>query len=40
MASECSRKRISLVSRLLKVGKKEALLVTKVDKREGFIDLS
>jgi len=41
MASECSRKKIKLVSRLLKVGKKEALLVTKVDEAGGrFIDLS
>lgn len=40
MASECSRKWIKLVSRLLKVNKWEALLVTKVDETDGFIDLS
>lgn len=40
MASECSRKRIKSVARLLKVGKIEELLVTKVDEAEGFIDLS
>lgn len=40
MASECSRKRIKTVAQLLKVGKREPLLVTKVDEVEGFIDLS
>lgn len=40
MASECSKKRIKSIARLLKVGKEEALLVTKVDENEGFIDLS
>lgn len=40
MASECSRKRIKSVARVLKPGKEEALLVTKVDENEGFIDLS
>ena len=40
MASECSRKRIKSVARVLKPGKEEALLVTKVDESEGFIDLS
>lgn len=40
MASECSKKRIKSIAWLLKVGKEEALLVTKVDENEGFIDLS
>lgn len=40
MFSEFSRKRVKSVHRLIKVGKKEPLLVTKVDKDRGFIDLS
>lgn len=40
MAGECTRKRIKSIAWLLKIGKEEALLVTKVDESEGFIDLS
>jgi translation initiation factor 2 subunit 1 len=40
MFSEFSRKRARSVHRLIKVGKKEPLLVTKVDEDKGFIDLS
>jgi translation initiation factor 2 subunit 1 len=40
MFSEFSRKRVKSVHRLVKVGKKEPLLVTKVDEERGFIDLS
>lgn len=40
MSSEFSRKRAKSVHRLIKVGKKEPLLVTKVDQERGFIDLS
>lgn len=40
MFSEFSRKRAKSVHRLMKVGKTEPLLVTKVDEERGFIDLS
>ena len=40
MFSEFTRKRARSVHRLIKVGKKEPLLVTKVDEERGFIDLS
>ena len=40
MFTEISRKRARSVHRLIKVGKKEPLLVTKVDEEHGFIDLS
>lgn len=40
MFSEFSRKRARSVHRLIKVGKKEPLIVTKVDEERGFIDLS
>lgn len=40
MFSEITRKRARSVHRLIKVGKKEPLLVTKVDAEHGFIDLS
>lgn len=40
MFSEFTRKRARSVHRLVKVGKKEALIVTKVDEERGFIDLS
>lgn len=39
MANECSNKKIKNLSWLLKIGKREPVLVTKVDK-SGFIDLS
>ena len=40
MASEYSRKRTKSVQRLIKVGKREPLLVTNVDQEKGFVDLS
>ena len=40
MASEYSRKRTKSVQRLIKVGKREPLLVTNVDTEKGFVDLS
>jgi translation initiation factor 2 subunit 1 len=40
MSSEFTRKRAKSVHRLMKVGKKEVLMVTKVDESRGFIDLS
>ena len=40
MSSEFTRKRAKSVHRLMKVGKKEVLMVTKVDEARGFIDLS
>lgn len=40
MSSEFTRKRAKSVHRLMKVGKREVLMVTKVDESKGFIDLS
>lgn len=40
MSSEFTRKRTRSVHRLMKVGKKEVLMVTTVDEDRGFIDLS
>ena len=40
MSSEFTRKRAKSVHRLMKVGKQEVLMVTKVDESRGFIDLS
>lgn len=40
MFGEITRKRARSVHRLIKVGKTEPLLVTKVDEEHGFIDLS
>jgi len=38
--SECARKRIESMTEMLRPGKLEILMVTKVDKKWGFIDLS
>lgn len=40
MASEYSRKRTKSVQKLIKVGKREPLLVINVDQEKGFVDLS
>lgn len=40
MSSEFTRKRTKSVSRLIKVGKQEVVVVLRVDQEKGYIDLS
>ncbi|OMH81251.1 Eukaryotic translation initiation factor 2 subunit alpha, partial [Zancudomyces culisetae] len=40
LLSELSRRRIRSVQKLIKVGKREVVLVLRVDKDKGYIDLS
>lgn len=40
LANEISRKRTSLVTRHIRIGKKEAAIVLKIDKEKGYMDLS
>ncbi|CAF0966464.1 unnamed protein product [Adineta ricciae] len=40
LLSELSRRRIRSINKLVRVGKDEAVVVTRVDRKKGFIDLS
>eukprot|EP00948_MAST-09A_sp_MAST-9A-sp1_P002589 g2589.t1 len=40
LLSELSRRRIRSINKLIRVGKKEAVMVLRVDKERGYIDLS
>lgn len=40
LLSELSRRRIRSVNKLIRVGKKEAVLVLRVDSKKGYVDLS
>ena len=40
MLSEFSRKRVRTVSKLTRVGRKEVVMVIRVDEAKGYIDLS
>ena len=40
LLSELSRRRIHSINKLIRVGKNEAVMVLRVDKEEGYIDLS
>eukprot|EP00003_Mantamonas_plastica_P030477 TRINITY_DN7590_c0_g2_i1.p1 TRINITY_DN7590_c0_g2~~TRINITY_DN7590_c0_g2_i1.p1 ORF type:complete len:320 (+),score=135.64 TRINITY_DN7590_c0_g2_i1:114-962(+) len=40
MLSELSRRRIRSINRLIRVGRQECVLVMRVDKEKGYIDLS
>mmetsp|Transcript_12505 Transcript_12505/g.17053 ORF Transcript_12505/g.17053 Transcript_12505/m.17053 type:complete len:344 (+) Transcript_12505:112-1143(+) len=40
LLSELSRRRIRSISKLVKVGRQEAVMVVRVDKEKGYIDLS
>ena len=40
LLSELSRRRIRSVQKLIKVGRQEPVMVLRVDKEKGYIDLS
>lgn len=40
LLSELSRRRIRSINKLIRVGKNEAVMVLRVDKEKGYIDLS
>ena len=40
MLSELSRRRIRSINKLIRVGRSECVLVLRVDKDKGYIDLS
>lgn len=40
LLSELSRRRIRSISKLIKVGRQEPVMVLRVDKEKGYIDLS
>jgi translation initiation factor 2 subunit 1 len=40
LLSELSRRRIRSINKLIKVGRQEAVMVLRVDKDKGYIDLS
>ena len=40
LLSELSRRRIRSISKLIKVGRQEPVIVLRVDKEKGYIDLS
>jgi len=40
LLSELSRRRIRSINKVIRVGKLEAVIVTRVDKEKGYIDLS
>merc|ERR1712118_539791 len=40
LLSELSKRRIRSISKLLKVGRQEAVMVLRVDEEKGYIDLS